>query len=161
MENKTYKIKYLSAKGVLLLLAVVFVFPACQERLDDMNMNPNKITEVPADYLFTTAVRQTFRLSAFDALQIDYGAQHAHLAVSWSSVREIDNYEETYVGDIPQQLFASIYRGAIKYCMDVLLLTGVDGDQENELRHTLTDIVAVMNYSRLTDLFGDVPYFES
>jgi len=169
MENKTYKIKYLSVKGFLFLLTVVFVFPSCQERLDDMNMNPNAITEVPADYLFTTAVRHTYRMgdgggfsySAFDVLQLDYGAQHAHLAVSWSSVREIDNYEETYVGDIPQQLFGAIYGAAIKYCRDVLTLTGVDGEQENELRHALTDIVAVMNFSRLTDLFGDVPYFES
>ncbi len=159
MENNTYKTKYLSVKGVLLVLATVFVFSACQERLDDMNMNPNAITEVPAEYLFTTAVRGTF-YSAFDLLQVDFAAQHAHLAISWYVTREIDNYKEEYVGDITQNIFKEIYGGGIKYCRDILLLTGVDGDQENEVRHALTDIVAVMNYSRLTDLFGDIPYFE-
>jgi len=169
MKRSTNKIKCLTVKGILLLLTVVFVFPACQERLDEMNMNPNAITSVPVDYLFTTAVRETFRMgdgggfnySGFDLIQVDFGGQHAHLAVSWSSVREVDNYEETYVGDLTQQAYKNIYGRTIKYCRDILLLTDVDGDQENELQHALTDVVAVMNFSRLTDLFGDIPYFEA
>lgn len=169
MERRTPKRRDRLKNGILWLLLGLVVFPACQERLDDMNMNPNAITNVPVDYLFTTAVRGTFRVgdgggfqySAFDLLQVDFGAQHAHLAISWDVRRDIDTYEEDYVEDITQQLFKAIYAGGIKYCTDILILTDVDGEQENEVRHALTDIVAVMNFARLTDLYGDIPYFNS
>ncbi len=152
-------IKYFSRRSILGLIAILLISSACQERLDEMNMNPNAITEVPADYLFTTAIRGTFR-QGLDLLQVDFAAQHAHLAVSYDFRREIDKYEENYVGDLPQSLFNSIYASSIKYCKDIEVLTDVDGKQENEIRHALGDVVTVMNYSKLTDLYGDVPYFQ-
>lgn len=159
IPNRMRQAVHLATLGFIIL----FISTACQERLDEMNTNPNALTEVPADYLFTTAVRASFRLgsnSAFDLLQVDFGSQHAHLGVSYDFRREIDKYEEDYVGDLPLSLFKAIYTSSIKYCRDILLLTGVDGDQENEIRHALAGIVAVMNFSRLTDLYGDIPYFD-
>ncbi len=159
MKKLRYMIKYFSRRSILGLIAILLISSACQERLDEMNMNPNAITEVPADYLFTTAIRGTFR-QGLDLLQVDFAAQHAHLAVSYDFRREIDKYEENYVGDLPQSLFSSIYGSSIKYCKDIEVLTDVDGKQENEIRHALGDVVTVMNYSKLTDLYGDVPYFQ-
>ena len=168
MKDKNKYIKMKMTKALLLLITVIMFLPSCQDRLDEMNNNPNAITEVPPGYLFTTAVRGVFRMGDaggyqygdFDVLQVDYASQYAHLAVS-DYGREIDKYNESHItGDAPNSIFNQIYGGSIKYCNDILITTAIDGEHPNELQHALASVVAVMNFALLTDLFGDIPYFE-
>lgn len=143
-----------------ILFAVIFVTTTCQERLDEMNNNPNALTEVPASYLFTTAVRNSFSTN-MNLLQATYGGQYSHLIVAGGFDRETDKYLDTHIsGDMPESLFKSFYSGIIKYCNDIMSITANDGRNPNEVQNALANILAVMNFARLTDLFGDIPYFE-
>jgi hypothetical protein len=160
MKQNKKNIKLKVVEGMLILFTILLVIPACQERLDEMNKNPNALTEIPAEFLFTNAVRGTFR-SGLDGIQLDFGAQYGHLAISGDWERQVDTYEEEHMrGDVTQNVFNDVYKGAIKYCSDILLITAPDGDVPNEVQYALTDIVAVMNFAKLTDFFGDIPYFE-
>lgn len=144
----------------IILFTIIFVTTACQERLDEMNNNPNALTEVPAGYLFTTAIRNSFS-NNMELLQATYGGQYAHLIVANGFDRDTDKYLDIHIsGDMPASLFSSIYSGEIKYCNDIISITAYDGKKPNEVQNALANIVAVMNFARLTDLFGDIPYFE-
>ncbi len=160
MKKDIKNMKSVLLKGVLVLFAVLFLLAGCQERLDEMNKNPNALTEIPAEFLFTNAVRGSFR-SNLDNIHLNYGAQYAHLAVSSDWERQIDTYEDEHMrGDVTQGILGSIYQDAIKYCVDIFAITAPDGTVPNETQYALTKVVAVMNFAKLTDLFGDIPYFE-
>jgi len=152
--------KNISLKLMIVLLMVLPIFQSCQERLDEMNQNPNALTELPAAYLFTNAVRGTFRADVH-RIHADFGAQYAHMAVSESWDRSTDTYDIGHLrGDVTQGVFSAVYRDAIRYCNDISTLTAPGGTQENEVQFALNNIVKVLNFAKLTDMFGDIPYFE-
>lgn len=154
------QIRNIKLKAIIILFSGSLIMPSCQERLDEMNKNPNALTIIRPEYLFTHAVRETFR-TGHHRLQADFGSQYAHLAVSDSWDRTTDTYDLGHLrGDVTQSVFKDRYKNAIKYCNDIFTITAEDGDYPNVLQSALADVVAVMNFALLTDLFGDVPYFE-
>lgn len=155
MDNKINGIKRL-----LIVLIALSMFTACDERWEDMNTDPNQLSSLPDEYLFTNAVRQSFRdqLGRFD---IDYGGQYAHIWVADNWNREVDKYNDIHSqGDISERVFRGVYNGPIRNIVEVLQMTGPGGDFENSARNAQASIIATMNFSRLTDFYGDIPYFE-
>jgi hypothetical protein len=157
-QIKNIKIK--AVKGIIILFTGLLALPACQERLDEMNKNPNALTEIPAEFLFTNAIRGTVR-SGFDRTHLDFGGQYGHLLITGDWERQVDTYEEGHMrGDVTQDAMNDIYRNGIKYSNDIIASTAPDGEHPNEVQNALANVVAVLNFARLTDFFGDVPYFE-
>ena len=155
MDNNIYGIK-----SLLVVLFALLMFSACDERWEEMNTNPNQLSTLPDEYLFTNAVRQTFR-DNYDRFDIDIGGQYAHIWVADNWNREIDKYNDIHSsGDVNESVFKGIYNGPIRNIVEVLQLTGTGGEFENPARYAQASIVATLNFSRLTDLFGDIPYFE-
>lgn len=147
-------IYFLAALITLALLA------GCDERWEEMNTDPNQLSSLPDEYLFTNAVRGTFR-EYFERFEIDYGGQYAHIWVSNNWNREVDKYNDVQSqGDISERIFHAIYNGPIRNIVEVMQLTGTGGEFENPARNAQASIIATYNFSRLTDLFGDIPYFE-
>jgi hypothetical protein len=160
MEKNIKNITGKAVKRIIILFALSLVMPGCQDRLNEMNKNPNAITEIPNEFLFTSAVRSTFR-EQLGRMQLDFGGQYSHQAISRDWNRQIDTYEKDHMqGDVTQEIFRGIYSGAIKYANEVMILTAENGEQPNDVRNALANVVAVMNFAKLTDLFGDIPYFE-
>lgn len=139
---------------------LIFSFNACKDRLEEMNQNPNKLTEIPDDFLFTSAVRASFRERLLE-INLNYSAQYAHLAVADSWNREVDKYNDFHLqGDVAERIY-SLYRNSVKYVNEVIAETSPDGSAPNQVRNAMAHVISVVNASRLTDLFGDVPYFEA
>ena len=61
--KKIINIKTKAVKGIIILFAGLLVMPSCQDRLAEMNKNPNALLEIPAEFLFTNAIRGTVRVS--------------------------------------------------------------------------------------------------
>ncbi len=153
-------IKLKSVKGLIVLFAFLLVIPACDDRLSEMNQNPNALTTIPDDFLFATLVRNTFR-NNIGRWQQDYGAQYAHQAISNSWTKSIDQYyDQLMQGDVPEEMFTGVYRDCIKYADDIINMNSEQG-KVNEVRIAMTTIVNIVNFGRLTDYFGDIPYFEA
>lgn len=147
-------------KSVLLILFLLMGMFSCDERWAEMNTDPNRVSVMPDEYLFTTAVKQTFR-TQIDRFEVDLGGQYSHIWVSNNWVREADKYLDFFAqGDISERIFNGMYNDPIRNINEVLVLTGEGGTFENKMRNAQACIVAVVNFSRLTDLFGDIPYFE-
>lgn len=125
-----------------------------------MNTNPNKVIDLPDGYLFTSAIRGTF-LDNMGRIQADYSGQYAHIVTTDVFNREIDKYFDIHSsGDVDEAIFSSVYNGAILNISEVLDLTS-SGKYKNEARYAQASIIAAYNFSKLTDLFGDVPFKEA
>ncbi len=147
-------------KAILAILMMLLTITACDKRWEEMNTDPNRISTLPDEYLFTSAVYGTFH-GPIDRLDVDFGGQYSHIWVSSNWVREADKYIDINAqGDIAERVYNSIYEGPIRNINEVLMLTGSGGAFEDEVRYAQACVIAVLNFSRLADLFGDIPYSE-
>jgi hypothetical protein len=152
------KIKMTLAKVLFLLITLLLVLPSCDDRLSEMNQNPNALTTIPDDFLFATLVRNTFRDNIV-RWQQDYGAQYAHQAVSNTWYKNTDQYFDFFLqGDNSEDMFNGTYRDCIKYANDII---NTNLEKGNDVRVAMTKILSIVNFAKLTDYFGDVPYSEA
>ena len=153
-------IKMTAIKGLFFLFALMLVIPSCDDRLNEMNQNPNALTKIPDDFLFATLVRNTFRDNIV-RWQQDYGAQYAHQAVANTWYKNTDQYFDFFLqGDNSEDMFRNTYRDCIKYANDIISTNSQDG-KVNEVRIAMSRILVIVSFAKLTDYFGDVPYFEA
>ncbi len=154
---KNSKLKNISIK-FLLVLVLVFSFTACDEKFEEMNTDPNRISEIEPAFLFTNAVRATFR-NVISNLQYKFGSPYAHIYVPIKNDRQSDEYKTIYAQDWYNDVFGGIYGSSIRHINEALRLTR-EGKFENEVQHAIAEVIAVLDYARLTDTFGDIPYTE-
>ena len=157
---KSMKNRKFGIQRVLVLFLTLAMFSACDERWEEMNTDPNQLSSLSDEYLFTNAVRQTFR-DQFERFDIDFGGQFGHIWISNSWNREADKYNDIQSqGDIYERVFQGVYNGPIRNIVEVMQMTGPGGEFENPARYAQASILGTLNFSRLTDFFGDIPYFE-
>lgn len=159
MKNIICNMKKSVVKGIIILFSVTLLNPSCNDRFEEINQNPNKLTDIPDDFLFASLVRNTIR-DNIGRWQQDFGAQYAHQAISNSWQKSIDQYLDSHQqGDISESLFNGAYKNCIKFANEIVVLNSEEGG--TELRIAMTKTVAIVSFARLTDFFGDVPYFEA
>ncbi len=138
-------------------ISFLMLFAGCNESLVDMNTDPLRLSELPDEYLFTTAVKLTVGdVSNYDTR---FGCQYAHIYVENSENRAADAYKDFHTQDVYKEMFAYAYINPLRYIMKVVGMTA-EGETANPVRNSIARIVAVVEYSRITDCFGDIPYFE-
>ena len=147
-------------KVILILTIAISGLTNCTERWEEMNTDPNRLTDLPDEYLFTSAVRGAFNDARGD-IQVNFGGQYAHVYISNNWVREIDKYNGFGTQDYPEMVFSGVYNSSIRNAVEVLKLTSEGEKYENRWHHVQAQIIAIISFSRLTDMFGDVPYFEA
>ncbi|MCY1718863.1 SusD/RagB family nutrient-binding outer membrane lipoprotein [Prolixibacteraceae bacterium Z1-6] len=160
MKNTINNIKTAAGKGIIIFFALLLSLSACNERFEEMNTNPNNLTEIPDDFLFASLVRNTVR-DNLDRWQQDIGAQYAHQGISNAWQKSLDQYLDSHQqGDLGEMLFESSYRNCIKYANEIIAINSEEGNT-NELKIAMTKALAIVSFAKLTDNFGDVPYFEA
>jgi len=157
MNNTITMIK--PVKFILMLAIAISGLTNCTERWEEMNTDPNRLTDLPDEYLFTSAVRGAFNDASGD-IQVNFGGQYAHVYISNNWVREIDKYNGYGTQDYPEMVFSGVYNSSIRNAVEVLKLTSVGEKYENKWHNVQAQLIAVISFSKLTDMFGDVPYFE-
>ena len=144
------------------ILTAIFLlgFIACDDRFEEVNTNPNGIADVDPAHLFASGARATFRSGISGAYDYRVGAQLVHFYVGIQNDRNIDKYEHDLTGGTYESLFGSEYQSKIKYYNEVMKLTGPGMEKENEFQYAVSDVMAVLAYTILTDAYGSIPYFE-
>ncbi len=149
-------------KKLMPVFAGLLLLSGCYSDFQDMNKNPNALTTLDNEYLFSNAVKKTF----LDArtqwkLMLHFGSQYSHYyVVPHNTTRPHDAYKDNLYSEDYFDIFSQTYTGPLKLANEVIRLTQAGGEQESALRNALAQVVAVVNYDRLTDLFGDIPYSE-
>ncbi len=149
-------------KYIFLLIPVLLFFTGCDKRFEDLNTNPNGITEKNVDpaYLFATGARNCLRSGAAGGYGYKIASQMAHYYVGVNNDHIIDQFFQDLSGSSYESLYDSEYQSKLKYYIEVMKLTGPGAEKENPLQYAVSDILAVLSYARLTDAYGSIPYFE-
>jgi hypothetical protein len=156
MEMK--KIFYICFASGLLLLA------SCDNGFEELNKDPNAVTADrfnPA-YLFTTGQYNTAKGDESNSL--NYAEPFVQHMASLSNVGIFDFQGDKYVyhkGN-NEQLWKATYNavsGSSKLIEDVITLAK-DKPQYHNLYH-MARIWKTVIFHRLTDMYGDIPYFEA
>lgn len=140
------------------LILILISVSACDSKFEEINTNPNAVTELDAEYLFANAVLQTMRGNNNLELQFPFGAQYAHMYVGRNNRTFIDRYYDYFESDSYKSLFENFYYGPIRLLEETKRLTEPGGEQANEVRYAMAQVVAMVNYARLADAYGSIPY---
>jgi hypothetical protein len=158
MKKKLNRIN--QVKVVLIFTITVFGLSNCTERWEEMNTDPNRLTDIPDAYLFTSAVRGAFNDARGD-IQVNFGGQYSHIYIASNWVRDVDKYNGFGTRDYPEQVFSGVYNSSIRNVVEVLRLTSEGEKYENKWHNVQAQLIAIISFSRLTDMFGDIPYSEA
>ena len=146
----------------LAVVALLFaaVVAGCDSGLSEMNVDPTQATaeQMEPQFLFTTAQLRTSggQYESWRANLIYSSTIVQHLASVygyWSG----DKY--SYNPDYSAALFDSYYPGPVRDIVNLVERTSEDPEQVN--LKAAARIWKVVIFHRLTDMYGDVPYFEA
>jgi hypothetical protein len=145
-------------KRSIYILLFIFMLGSCDEGFEDLNVNPAKPVQVDVANKLTAAQLFTSseRYDNWRANLIYRSTMIQHIATTagyWSG----DKY--TWNKGYASSLIDRYYGSAVKSVEDMLVQLDEEGSPE-EMK-AITRILRVFIYSRLTDLYGDVPYSEA
>jgi hypothetical protein len=133
---------------------------ACENGLTDINRNPNSPEEVPVEYLLAGGIWNTVVSSGSAGFHNYWTMMYhtslwvQHVAQSYEFVQ--DRY--TPRPGINTQIWDNAYAYAATDFEEVKRIADEDG---NANLWAVAEIMQVYNFLTLTDLFGDIPYFEA
>ncbi len=150
------QLKRLSLFAVALTFSVLIA--SCDSGFEELNINPTQADQVDPNFkltyiqLLTSGGRyENWRTNLIYSSTM---IQHfATLPGFWAG----DKYG--YVPSYSSALWDRYYENAVKNIEDLLIQTSLVPEMAN--MHHITNIVAVIGYHRLTDLYGDIPYSEA
>jgi hypothetical protein len=161
--------KYFKNKIYLALLAGLPILACNTEELHDLNINPQAVSEIDLNFIFTAAqVGTASGGSAGDNRFIDWRTNIGmsayliqHLANAGGGIAPGDKYTENFESN--NAPFEFFYGDALKNLSEVIYQTGPEGyDAGNKVNlRQAARIMRVLNFHRLTDFYGDIPYFEA
>ncbi|WP_373518658.1 SusD/RagB family nutrient-binding outer membrane lipoprotein [Pricia sp.] len=144
-------------KSIYILLSVL-IFSACDEGFEELNVDPTKPVQVSLNSKLTAAQRfmSSERYDNWRANLIYQSTMMQHLSTTagyWSG----DKY--TWNKGYASSLIDRYYGNAVKSVEDMLFQ--INEEQAPEEMRAIVRIMRVYIYSRLTDLYGDIPYSEA
>jgi hypothetical protein len=145
-------------KKSIYIVLFAFLLVACDNGFEELNVNPTKPVQVSVSSKLTAAQKfiSSERYDNWRAGLIYQSTMMQHIATTagyWSG----DKY--TWNKGYASSLIDRYYSGAVKSLEDMLVQLDEEGAPD-EMK-AITRILRVFTYSRLTDLYGDVPYSEA
>ncbi|APQ17720.1 SusD/RagB family nutrient-binding outer membrane lipoprotein [Maribacter hydrothermalis] len=145
-------------KKLICLFMMALVVGACDDGFEDLNVNPTKPSQIAAGNKLTAVLKfvSSERYDNWRAQLIYQSTMMQHLSTTagyWSG----DKY--TWNRGYASSLLDRYYENAIKNVED--LKFQLDNEEAPEEMKAIVRIVRVFAFSRLTDLYGDVPYSEA
>ncbi len=145
-------------KKVILLLTMALVIGACDDGFDELNVNPTAAPQILAANKLT-AVQKFISSERYDnwrAGMIYQSTMMQHIATT-AGYWDGDKY--TWNRGYASSLIDRYYGNAIKNVED--LKFQLDTEEAPEEMKAIARILRVFAFSRLTDLYGDIPYSEA
>lgn len=145
-------------KKTIYILLFALVLGACDEGFEDLNVNPLKPVQVNAANKLTAAqlFASSERYDNWRAGLIYQSTMMQHMA-NTASFWDGDKY--TWNRGYASSLMDRYYGNAVKTLQD--LLFQLDNEEAPDEMKAIARIMRVFVFSRLTDLYGDIPYSEA
>ncbi|WP_396635850.1 SusD/RagB family nutrient-binding outer membrane lipoprotein [Maribacter sp. R77961] len=145
-------------KKLICLFMMALVVGACDEGFDELNVNPTRPPQIAAANKLT-AVQKFISSERYDnwrAGMIYQSTMMQHIATT-AGYWDGDKY--TWNRGYASSLMDRYYGNAIKTIED--LMFQLDQEEAPDEMKAIVRIMRVFAFSRLTDLYGDVPYSEA
>ncbi len=148
------KIVYITAVTLLTLVGV-----SCDDGFEDINTDPTKATDIAIEYKFPKALLYTAGQR--------YESWRGNFIYSSTMVQHLANLQSYWSGDkyFYNSAYSSAYWDAnypqgIKSIED--MKAQMETNEETSLpEYAMVRILRVFAYSRITDLYGDIPYSDA
>lgn len=150
-------------KSILLAGLLMVSALGCSDRLDEINQDPNRLeaSEANPGPLFAKSVTSALHKDNFSQLLgylADIGPYAHYFTALYPTAFSADPYfNANQWSDFG---FWNIYWNCNSVLTDVLLLTSPGSEYENANSNAMARIWKVYIIHRLTDIYGDLPYFE-
>lgn len=148
-----------SMKKLLMVIScgLIIATAGCKKSMDELNVNPNSPTSVSPDYLFT------FSVVKGQGSYITNANLHYWLLMNWdmyfANLGGVDAGKEYDSNDGKDAYWNEVYAQALINAREVQRLTASDPYLIN--KNAIARIWEAYLFSRLTDLYGDIPYSQS
>ena len=151
--------RFIKNKIFLVLVAILALHTACDDGFAEINTNPQAAIEIDPRFQFTYVQLRTSggRYENWRAGLIYSSMINQHMAALcgyWTG----DKY--TFNGGYSSSLFDRAYTESVKDIQD-LINTLQQGERGDQTMLAQARIWRVVIFHRLTDLYGDIPYFEA
>ncbi|NIJ55274.1 SusD/RagB family nutrient-binding outer membrane lipoprotein [Dyadobacter arcticus] len=150
-------------------LAVVLVTGCDTKQLHDLNINPQALNEVDLNFIFTsTELAIASNGTTGDNRYIDWRTNIGmcayaiqHLASSGGGISPGDKY--TSNAETNAAPFEFTYNDQLKNVAEILKQSGPGGFAEGKYKNmrNAARIIRAFSFARLTDFYGNIPYFEA
>ncbi|TKD59340.1 SusD/RagB family nutrient-binding outer membrane lipoprotein [Flavobacterium sp. ASW18X] len=145
-------------KKILYILIVMFSISSCDEGFEDVNVDPTKASQIAISNKLTTAQLQVSseRYDNWRANLIYCSTMMQHFATTagyWSG----DKY--TWNRGYASSLMDRYYENPVKTLEDMLVQAEAESQPEEVV--AIIKVLRVFTFHRLTDLYGNIPYFEA
>lgn len=141
------------------LLGIMVCFCSCDKGFEEMNQNPNAFTSPVVENLFSSAIQKHAAGNGqiTDPELTEAGSWVQYLASLELALFYGDKYlwREGYY----ERFWTSVYSTELKEPVQIIELTKEDPEQIN--LHAIARIWKVEVFHRLTDMYGDAPYFDA
>ena len=134
----------------LLYTAIVSLIAVSCTDFDEINENPNQPTDVGADVLLTTALRNSVQTTSNEAFLLSNNIAQ----LSGKALRaEVDNYN--------WNAFPTLWEGLYASLTDVESALAITTESQNEKAQGALLVLRSWIYSQLTNAYGDIPFSEA
>ena len=143
-----------------IILCLFIILPGCDKKLEEINIDPTKLTpqNMQFNYLFTSAELYTagggFGIFESSLCYSSTMMQHLSSTTPWW-------YGDKYVynGEDNGAFWGGQYSFFIKTLVDVI--ENIKEDEERQDLYNISRILKAFLFQRITDMYGDIPYFEA
>lgn len=145
-------------KKLIYLIALIFVFGACDDGFEEMNVNPTKTTQLEPKHKLTYTQLTTLGTAGYQYLfcNLIYIQPVAQYMVAYN-----DGVYYTENDGRTSQMFNNSYPSSVKTAVDLVVqLEDMEGPV-SEVDLAIAKVYKVLVFSRLTDVYGDIPYSEA
>jgi hypothetical protein len=145
----------------LLAAAPLFLLSACDKGFEEMNVDPNKYSAVIPEYLFTRAQLDGVSTNFTGAAYLTIGGSMQHFSTYKEVPAAGDKYFNFSYSQASWNAYAGTGAGLGAITSIVQVMDAVAGNPANVNKLSAARIWKAYIFHRLTDLYGDIPYFDA
>ncbi len=148
-----------------ILICLFVIIPGCDKKLEEINIDPNRFTpqNMQFNYLLTSAELYTAgNTNGFAGGIAESSLWYSSTMMQHLSSTSVDFWlGDKYIYDGGQigAFWGAQYSNSIRNIVD--LIENVKQDEKRKNLYHISRILKAFLFQRITDLYGDIPYFEA
>lgn len=144
-------------KKILILLTIVVAFVSCDKGFEDLNVNPTKPTQLDSSTKLTYVQLYTGGSSYVAHLFINV----IHLMQNVQHLNGTSYASFLYKEGNSHQFFEEQFSNTVKNMVDLEAQLAASTESTADTDLAIAKVQRVLIFSRITDVYGDIPYSEA